>query len=227
MRDKKSLTRSQIPIFRILKKLIEIYKEIKFYFIDKINRHFKAKKYLDLNKIKLNLGCAKATKKRFINIDFMKFGDLRLDLRKTLPFKDNSVDYIFTEHFFQYIDFIDSVVIRCMSDYYRILKKGGKIRMIIPNHEKIFKAYAKKDISFFQSFMRIDNKLPHPFRYASIIDYINYSFQYGKVRYCYDFEKIHILLKSIGFNNVIKDNFNPKEDTDSRKTYSLYIVAEK
>ncbi len=227
MKNKKKLARNQIPVFRILKKLLEIYTEIKLLFIDKINRKFKVKKYLSLNKINLNLGCATATKKGFINIDIAKFGELRLDLRKPLPFKDHSVDYILSEHYFQYIEFIDSTALRCLNDYYRLLKKGGKMRMIIPDHEKFFKAYAKKDINYFKSFMRISNKLPHHLKYSSIIDYINYSFQYGKVRYAYDFEKIQIILKSIGFKNIIKGNFNPKEDRESRKTYSLYIQAEK
>ena len=227
MRNKRSMARNQIPALRISRKILEIVNDIKFLFIDKFNRVYKAKKYSSLNTINLNLGCATLIKMGFINIDFMKFGELRLDLRKPLPFKDNSVDYIYSSHFFQYIEFIDSTAIRCLSDYYRILKKGGKMRMIIPDHEKLLKAYANNDIKYYINFIRIDNKLPHHLNYSSIIDYVNYAFQYGKVRYAYDFEKMEILLKSIGFKNIIKDKINPKVEREARKSYSLYINSEK
>jgi len=58
--------------------------------------------------------------------------------------------------------------------------------------------------------------------------FINYVFyQFGEHKYCYDFEKINILLKTVGFNYIVKDKFNPKEDTEVRKNYSLYIIADK
>ena len=54
--------------------------------------------------VKLNLGCGTDYKKGWINIDNnsddnIEKLDLNWDLRKPLPFKDNSVDFVEHEHF--------------------------------------------------------------------------------------------------------------------------------
>ncbi len=78
----------------ILKLLLELKEEFKYFLIDNITRLFVVKKYLSKNLIKLNLGSDQQLKKNFINIDLSRYTDLRLDLRKMLAFKNNSVDFI-------------------------------------------------------------------------------------------------------------------------------------
>lgn len=207
---------SIIYIIRAFRKLLI---ELKYYFIDRINRSVKVKKFESLNTIKLNLGCGKLLKKEFINIDLTKSGDLRLDLRKTLPFKNNSVDHIHSEHFFEYINYLDSTAINCLRDYLRVLKKGGKLTMILADMEKIFKAYVNKDVKFLEGITNITNHIPQSKKYASLIDYVNYvSYFLGYHNYCYDYEKICLLLKSVGFKNIKKHEFNPNE----LKGYDMY-----
>lgn len=211
----------------ILKLFLELKEEFKYFLIDKITRLFMVRKYLSKNPIKLNLGSGQHLKKNFINIDLSKYADLRLDLRKILPFKKNSVDYIYNEHFFEHLSYTDTTAIRCLYDYLRILKKKAKLRIVIPDMEMAFKAYINKDLKFFK-IINIEEKIPQSKKYASIIDYINYGiYQHGEHKYCYDFEKISLLLKSVGFKNIVKDNFNPKEDTEVRKNFSMYIECEK
>lgn len=56
----------------------------------------------------------------------MQGADLRIDVRKGLPYKDNSVDFIYSEHFIEHLsaDEAKSFFKEC----YRVLKPGGVIR---------------------------------------------------------------------------------------------------
>src|SRR5579863_148355 len=81
------------------------------------------KKYPD--KIKLNIGCGTDYKKGWINIDNnsdenIKKLDLNWDLRNPLPFKDNSVDFIFNEHFIEHLTVEEGL--KSNIDFKRVLK---------------------------------------------------------------------------------------------------------
>lgn len=58
--------------------------------------------------LKLHLGCGTVYKDSWINIDnnsdsnIQKL-DLKYDLRKGIPFKDSSVDYIYNEYFLEHL----------------------------------------------------------------------------------------------------------------------------
>ena len=120
-------------------------------------------------KIKLNLGCGKDIKKNFINIDFYKHPntkvDLITDLGKKMPFKDSSVDYIYSSHLLEHLTWIEGN--KLINDCYRVLKKGGKIRILIPDFRKIFKCYIKNDFKFFKPF--INNLNNNDFKYYSAV----------------------------------------------------------
>jgi predicted SAM-dependent methyltransferase len=103
------------------------------------------KKHPDI--LKLNLGCGTDYKEGWVNIDnnsdhnITKL-DLNIDLRRPLPFKDNSVDYIFHEHFMEHLTIEQSRT--ALKDYMRVLKKGGVMRIAMPDLETIVKEYYDK-----------------------------------------------------------------------------------
>ena len=53
------------------------------------------------------------------------------NLKKTLPYKNSSVDYVYTSHFVEHLELKDSQ--RLMSEVFRILKPGGIVRVVIPD----------------------------------------------------------------------------------------------
>src|SRR4051812_26234397 len=56
--------------------------------------------------LKLNIGCGPNLKTGWINIDlFDPRADLALDMREPMPFRTNSVAIIYSEHFFEHIDY--------------------------------------------------------------------------------------------------------------------------
>ena len=123
------------------------------------------------------------------------------------------ISSLYSEHFFEHLSYTDTTAIRCLQNYYQILKIDGKLRLVIPDMEKVFKSYVERDLQHFKT-TRIEEKIPQSKKYASIIDYVNYGiYQFGEHKYCYDFEKIKLLLESIGFKNIYRDDFNPAEDS--------------
>lgn len=212
-------------IFRLLRKA---FKEFQYFIIDKVTRLFKVKKFLSQEYISLNLGCGSNLKKDFINIDLSKNSDLRLDLRKSLPFNHNSIDFILAERLFFYFGYFDSMIFYCLNDYYRILKKGGKIRISFSDINKFLKAYVDENLEFLESVINIEKLIPQPIEISSPIDYINYLFdQFGGVKYIYDWDKIKLILKHVGFKNIKKVSYDPEYDMAGRENFTLYIIAEK
>jgi len=101
----------------------------------------------------LNLGCGEITHPRFVNVDndivlklkawgfipVKSTGQQKrlrsdvtfLDISKGLPFKDESFDIVFHSHVLEHIPFDqrDSF----MAENFRLIKKGGALRMVIPD----------------------------------------------------------------------------------------------
>jgi predicted SAM-dependent methyltransferase len=57
--------------------------------------------------------------------------DREVDIRKRLPYPDNRVDYVFTEHVIEHITHPEAL--RFFDECYRILKPGGVARMAVPD----------------------------------------------------------------------------------------------
>lgn len=66
--------------------------------------------------------------------------NLRLiNLRKDFPFESNSVDFIFTAHFIEHLQKYEAV--HLFKECHRTLKKGGIIRILVPDLDIVAKQY--------------------------------------------------------------------------------------
>lgn len=101
-------------------------------------------------KQKLNLGCGREIKRGYLNVDIVKLKgvDKVLDANKVpYPFKDNYFDEILVHSVMEHLD-IDLDIL--MKELYRIIKKKGKLIVIVPHytnssayctqHKKVFSA---------------------------------------------------------------------------------------
>lgn len=85
---------------------------------------------------KLNLGCGKRTKKGWINLDKVPLDgvDIVHDIEHLpLPFKNNEFDIILCKALLEHIEYIP-----IMKELYRILKKNGKLIIIVPHFTSKF-----------------------------------------------------------------------------------------
>jgi SAM-dependent methyltransferase len=172
--------------------------------------------------------------KDFINIDIFPPADIIFDLREKIPLTSGSVKFLFSEHFLEHIDYPVSVK-KFISESYRVLKKGGKIVVGVPDAERIINAYAKHDKKkiheYITTWYKNRDNLEH---FNTSIDVLNYhlrdqddSDSYTPHLWGYDHEKMTSLFKSVGYKKIKKWKFDSKIANPKRKFGSVYIEAVK
>lgn len=161
--------------------------------------------------IKLHLGCGDVYKKGWVNIDGVSYGDnvkidLIYDLRNPLPFPDNSVDYIFNEHFLEHLSVEESR--KSLKDFMRVLKPNGVMRIAMPDLDIIMKAYfntewKKEGEDFFKKFdlSFIETKA----------ELVNINFRWWGHQWLYDWEELERRLKEVGCTNIKKCELRESE----------------
>jgi len=92
--------------------------------------------------IKINMGCGwRDFGRDWIHIDSGDYGHLDYESIVDLQqFEDDSVDLIYASHVIEYFD--RQEITDVLKEWKRILKQGGKLRLAVPNFEKIANLYA-------------------------------------------------------------------------------------
>jgi len=104
--------------------------------------------------IKLNLGSGtKNLIEDYINVDFMDDPqiDVKHDLNKPLPYKDNSVTCIYASHIIEHFWWKD--IDKILIDWFRVLKEGGSVDIWTVDFDKLIYAYLNHEPKRFQEIM--------------------------------------------------------------------------
>lgn len=138
---------------------------------------------------KLHLGCGDNLLPGWSNVDFNGWkGVISHNLTKPLPVKENSVSFIFTEHFIEHIDRKEGVVF--LSDCYRVLKPNGVLRLSTPNLKTLVNQYLG----------------PYQESYApfgsTTCQYLNTGVRAWGHQFIYDYEEMELALKEAGFQTI-------------------------
>jgi predicted SAM-dependent methyltransferase len=175
---------------------------------------------------KINLGSGSVCKSGYLNVDLFPGGDLTLDLRRGLPFESNCCEVIFSEHFFEHIDYPEAVH-HLFSECLRVLKPGGVLRFSVPDTEWPLHDYRDgSDASYFLASKQ--NSWWHPSYCTTRLERINYHFrQNGEHRFAYDEETARKVLASIGFSEIKRVIFDAELDSEHRRVGSLFMLARK
>lgn len=200
--------------------------------IDRSNRS-KARKYRDQIGLRINFGSGPTRKDGFIGVDFTDEADLRLDLRRTLPFDDGCCSTIFTEHFIEHLSYpegVDAFASECM----RILEPGGEMLISVPDTFWPLKEYIDGGHSYLDA---CRNNNWHPETFTTFMEHINYHFRqrapgesyssFQNHRFAYDFETLNKVLREAGFKEISEREFDPALDSESRRLGSLLVRATK
>lgn len=95
------------------------------------------------NAIYLNIGCGNVKLTGFINIDLELGGDIQCDVTKGLPYADNTVDGIYSEHFIEHLN--QTEILSFLRECRRVLKPEGRIRIATPDLDEIVSQYFEKN----------------------------------------------------------------------------------
>lgn len=159
------------------------------------------------------------------------------DVRKKLPFDDESVDFIYSSHLIEHLRKNEAE--KVLRECFRVLKRGGLIRLVIPDLELMARNYIKEVEN-----IRNNKEKKEYFPSEIFLDMLGMGertktplilkiFSSGSIhRWMYDQFSLTALLESCGFIDIQKRNFKegkcPDIDfLDNRPEHSIYLEARK
>jgi predicted SAM-dependent methyltransferase len=189
--------------------------------------------------LRLNMASGHHPKPGWVNIDlFAPTADLRLDLREPLPFPDNSVGYIYAEHFFEHLNYAElsdsagwegegpgrpSEAMAFLRECRRVLAPGGILDIVVPDAEGIVQEYADRHASGFPKY-----EWWGPKWCDTPMHCVNYVFRQGREhKYAYDEQTLKRVMESAGFRTVARRPFEAGRDLPNHEIGSLCMVATK
>ena len=140
--------------------------------------------------IQLHLGCGRRQLPGFIHVDLASFPhiDRRQDIRTLAEFKNDSVDLIYCAHALEYFDRLE--VKDVLKEWRRVLKKGGVLRLAVPDFQALVRVY--------QKYKKLESVLgPLYGRWPMTANKKNI---YHKT--VYDFASLKALLQAEGFRSI-------------------------
>jgi predicted SAM-dependent methyltransferase len=164
--------------------------------------------------IRLNLGSGSIPREGYVNVDFAGApADLTWDLRRGIPFEDDSVEAVYSSHVFEHIPLAGGLEL--LSESYRVLRPGTPIRIVVPDAGVLLGSYSgTNDDSWAQEFptpMLAVNRLFYEHRHCAM----------------YDAELLIAALQAVGFIDVSERQY---EDTalvpcpdDGKRKVSLFV----
>ena len=134
------------------------------------------------------------------------------DITKKLPFLDSSVELVFSRETLEHLTYRD--LINHLIECHRVLKKGGKVRICVPDLDLMVQNFINRDKDFKveRETWEINEDLPTDNHSEFFVAKIMYHDHY----YNHNFETLSNCLKKVGFDNIVRSNkgdFNCEDDT--------------
>jgi len=202
----------------------------------KLNKQSTINNLSALRDIYVNVGCGDLGLDGWINIDYSNYANVThtFDCRKSLPLADNSAKAIYTEHFFEHLDYITEVPY-FLEHCYRSLQKDGILRIIVPDAERYLTGYVEPGWDYLKALRPLDddhNDTLMGYHYDTKMQLINEVFRQGtEHKFAWDYETMKFCLNKAGFTKVFKMGYNQTNDAKLaidqavREPESLYVEA--
>ncbi|MHC4951248.1 MAG: glycosyltransferase, partial [Planctomycetota bacterium] len=178
--------------------------------------------------VKLHIACGRHYLDGWVNIDGdpKTQADIHCDItREGLPFPDNSVDYVFNEHFIEHLSYEDGLAF--FKEAYRVLKSDGVLRIAFPDLRTLIDSYIHDDWREMEWVKLIDAQW-----YPSGCFMLNRCIrEKGLHKYMYDVEEVQRRLSEAGFCSTtvcqVKQSNYPQLQQAERRADSSVVEAVK
>jgi len=171
--------------------------------------------------LKLNVGCGANRKEGWVNVDLHPAADVKTDARRKLPFRTGSAAVVYSEHFFEHLEYPEEAVL-FLSESFRVLEPGGLFSVGVPDTELCLRAYVDGNFSWRSLGLTYVEWCDMP------MHSLNFLFhQGGEHKHLYDAPTLINVLNKAGFENVHRRNFDPGIDSEDRRVGTLYVDARK
>ena len=141
---------------------------------------------------RLQVGCGKNHFPEWINADIHPRSDLIVFLQKRLPFKDNYLSRIYSEHVLEHVIYTTGVSF--LKEAKRTLQPGGVLRIAMPDLDDLIDGYQNDwqrfDWVSWPEFSFIETKA----------EMINIAFRWWGHKHLYNKEELERALLEAGFN---------------------------
>lgn len=196
------------------------------------------RRFASASDLLVNIGPGNNGRQGWVNVDVFAGEGVTCvyDCRKQLPFPDRSVRGIFCEHVFEHFDYTEEVPY-FVSECHRVLRKGGVLRIVVPDAGRYLQAYCEGGWARLEALRDLDETHVDPHnggRYATRMELINVIFRQGhEHKFAYDYETLAYVLKRYGFDEVAQRTCGESAlpelalDQPSRAPESLYVEATK
>lgn len=144
--------------------------------------------------MKLNIGCGQHRLDGWVNIDTASFPsvDMIHDARTRFPYLDNSIDFVFSEHFIEHISLENGIIF--FTEMYRLLKPGGVIRTAAPDLDVTID-------QFVHDSWRDDFK-KNNIQSETKCEMLNLTLRGWGHQYIYNYDDLKLRLEKVGFKNI-------------------------
>ena len=142
---------------------------------------------------RLQVGCGLNYFENWINADIHPKADLIVFLHKRLPFKDNSLNRIYSEHVLEHASYATGVFF--LKEAFRTLEPGAVLRIAMPDLDDLIDGYQK-------DWRRFDWVNWPEFEFIQTkAEMINMAFRWWGHRHLYNKEELSRALSEAGFTH--------------------------
>ncbi len=158
----------------------------------------------------LQVGGGRHVIKGWLNADLID-GDIFLDATCSLPFRDSSFDYIFTEHFIEHLSRKEGIYF--VVEAFRVLKPGGVLRLGTPSLRALMEIYIDNHQEISRSEVMDRHNRIHKQKEvcSTAAEYFNDVMRRWGHQFIFDEETLESTYQESGFINIKRVRFGVSE----------------
>jgi predicted SAM-dependent methyltransferase len=171
-------------------------------FLWSIKRPAAIRKYNDSHAVKkLHLGCGPVVLPGWLNTDLepRRSEQLFIDVTEPLPFETGTIHYVFCEHLIGDLPYQDGCGL--LRESYRVLRRGGRLRLSTPDLQQLASLYATKKTSVQQSYVEWVARV-HSWWADAPLEGFAINALFLDVKFVYDRPTLLHALRAAGFTEI-------------------------